>query len=82
MAIPAEVRQALNTERIKLAAAEIPPDEERWSVRDDMRRRTREKVHAILESLPLYSWMTISVRSLAPHPNDPVRLSDGGTTKH
>ena len=29
------------------------------------------ELNAILESLPLYPWMTINVRALAPHPNDP-----------
>lgn len=33
-----------------LAAAKIPPDEERWGVREDMRRRTRDKLRTILES--------------------------------
>jgi muconolactone D-isomerase len=31
------------------------------------------QLSAILESLPLYPWMTIEVRALAPHPNDPAR---------
>jgi predicted metalloendopeptidase len=37
--------------RAWLASAEIPADEERWGVREDMRRRTGDKLHAILESL-------------------------------
>jgi|SRR5579864_752813 len=31
-------------------------------------------LNAILEALPLYPWMTIVVRALAPHPNDPESL--------
>jgi putative endopeptidase len=34
-----------------LASATIPPDEERWSVRLEMKRRTLDKLHAILESV-------------------------------
>jgi muconolactone delta-isomerase len=31
-----------------------------------------QELRAILETLPLYPWMTIDVRALAPHPNDPA----------
>jgi muconolactone D-isomerase len=31
------------------------------------------QLSAILETLPLYPWMTIEVRALAPHPSDPAR---------
>jgi muconolactone D-isomerase len=31
------------------------------------------RLRAILETLPLYPWMTIEVRALAPHPSDPAR---------
>jgi hypothetical protein len=37
--------------RAWLASAKIPADEDRWGVREDMRRRTRDQLHAILESL-------------------------------
>ena len=30
------------------------------------------ELRAILESLPLYPWMEITVTSLAEHPNDPM----------
>jgi muconolactone D-isomerase len=33
------------------------------------------ELKAILEALPLYPWMTISVRALAPHPNDPAQTT-------
>jgi muconolactone D-isomerase len=39
------------------------------------------ELQAILEALPLYPWMTISVRVLAPHPNDPARLSDASPAR-
>jgi muconolactone D-isomerase len=32
------------------------------------------QLSAILETLPLYPWMTIEVRALAPHPSDPARF--------
>jgi muconolactone D-isomerase len=35
------------------------------------------ELNKILETLPLYPWMKVSVRALAPHPNDPAQLNDG-----
>jgi muconolactone delta-isomerase len=32
-------------------------------------------LRAILESLPLYPWMTIELQALAPHPNDPAPVA-------
>lgn len=29
------------------------------------------QLHKLLESLPLHPWMTIEIRVLGPHPNDP-----------
>jgi muconolactone D-isomerase len=56
------------------------PDDGRWRAIGLYRADDEAELHAILESLPLYSWMTISVRALAPHPNDPARLSDAPPT--
>jgi muconolactone D-isomerase len=47
---------------------------------DDGRRRATALYRAddeaeltrILETLPLYPWMTVSVQALAPHPSDPA----------
>jgi muconolactone D-isomerase len=47
---------------------------------DDGRRRAiglyraddEVELERILESLPFYPWMTVSVRALAPHPSDPA----------
>ena len=47
------------------------PDEGRWRAISLYRADDEAELNAILESLPLYPWMTISVRALAPHPNDP-----------
>jgi muconolactone D-isomerase len=49
---------------------------------DDGRRRAiglyraddEAELTRILETLPLFPWMTVSVRALAPHPNDPAPL--------
>jgi muconolactone D-isomerase len=49
-------------------------------VPDDGRRRAvglyragdDAELQSILETLPLYPWMTVSVRALAPHPSDPA----------
>jgi muconolactone delta-isomerase len=32
-------------------------------------------LRAILESLPLYPWMTIELQALAPHANDPASVA-------
>jgi muconolactone D-isomerase len=47
------------------------PDDGRQRAVGLYRAADDAELNAILESLPLYSWMTISVRALAPHPNDP-----------
>ena len=46
-------------------------DDGRWRAISLYRAEDEGELNAILESLPLYPWMTISVRALAPHPNDP-----------
>jgi len=48
------------------------PDDGRWRATSLYRADDEAELNAILESLPLYPWMTISVRALAPHPNDPA----------
>ncbi|MEO9299759.1 muconolactone Delta-isomerase [Devosia alba] len=32
------------------------------------------ELHQILSSLPFFPWMTIEVRAMATHPNDPINL--------
>ena len=51
------------------------PDDGRWRATSLYRADDEAELNAILESLPLYPWMTISVRALAPHPNDPAVVS-------
>jgi muconolactone D-isomerase len=48
------------------------PDDGGWRAVGLYRADDEAALRAILESLPLYSWMTIGVRALAPHPNDPA----------
>jgi muconolactone D-isomerase len=51
------------------------PDDGRWRATSLYRADDEAELNTILESLPLYPWMTISVRALAPHPNDPAVVS-------
>ena len=51
------------------------PDDGRWRAIGLYRADDERALRAILETLPLYPWMTIEVRALAPHPNDPARPS-------
>ncbi len=41
------------------------------------RARDAAQMQAILESLPLYSWMTIQTTPLTEHPSDPAGFSQG-----
>ena len=77
----AERVDALGREGHALRVWRPVPDDGRWRAIGLYRADDEAELNAILESLPLYSWMTISVRALAPPPNDPARLSDGRTTK-
>ena len=52
------------------------PDDGRWRAVGLYRADDDAELHAILETLPLYSWMTIRVQALAPHPNDPGASND------
>jgi muconolactone D-isomerase len=36
------------------------------------RARDAAEMQAIMESLPLYAWMTVGTTPLTPHPSDPV----------
>lgn len=36
-----------------------------WSARDE------DELRALLRTLPLFDWMTVTVRSLGAHPSDP-----------
>jgi muconolactone D-isomerase len=48
------------------------PEDGRWRALGLYRAADDSELQAILESLPLYPWMEITVVSLAEHPNDPA----------
>jgi len=48
------------------------PEDGRWRATGLYRADSEAELNAILETLPLYPWMTIDVRALAAHPNDPA----------
>ena len=50
------------------------PDDGRGRAIGLYRADDEAELNKILETLPLYPWMTVSVRALAPHPNDPAPL--------
>ncbi|MDX6527505.1 MAG: hypothetical protein QOI43_3016 [Gaiellales bacterium] len=77
----AERVDALGREGHALRVWRPMPDNGRWRAIGLYRADDDAELNAILETLPLYSWMKISVQALAPHPNDPARASDGDATK-
>src|SRR5882724_11672017 len=77
----AERVDALGREGHALRVWRPLPDNGRWRAIGHYRADDDAELNAILETLPLYSWMKISVQALAPHPNDPARPSDGDATK-
>jgi muconolactone D-isomerase len=77
----AERVDALGREGHALRVWRPLPDSGRWRAIGLYRAEDDAELNAILETLPLYSWMKISVQALAPHPNDPARPSDGDATK-
>ena len=48
------------------------PEDGRWRALGLYRAADDSELQAILESLPLYPWMEITVVSLAEHPSDPI----------
>jgi muconolactone D-isomerase len=73
----AERVEALAKAGIALRVWRPLPDDGRWRAIGLYRADDEADLSAILESLPLYPWMTISVQALAPHPNDPGRSGPG-----
>ena len=80
---PAEIEHRLAGETARVAELAAQGHALRvWKpLPEDGRRRalglyraaSDEELEAILDSLPLRSWMEISVTALAEHPNDPAR---------
>jgi muconolactone D-isomerase len=77
----AERVDALGREGHALRVWRPLPDNGRWRAIGLYRADDDAELNAILETLPLHSWMKISVQALAPHPNDPARPSDGDASK-
>lgn len=73
----AERVEALGREGRALRVWRPLPDNGRWRAIGLYGADDEAELSAILESLPLYSWMAIGVQALAPHPNDPARPSEG-----
>ena len=71
----AERVDALAKEGHVLRVWRSQPDDGRWRAIGLYRADDERELRAILETLPLYPWMTIEVRALAPHPNDPARTA-------
>jgi muconolactone delta-isomerase len=46
-----------------------------WKVLSLYRAESETELNGLLESLPLYEWMRITVTPLAPHPNDPAPVA-------
>ena len=47
------------------------PEDGRWRALGLYQAADDHELQTILESLPLYPWMEISISALAEHPNDP-----------
>lgn len=47
------------------------PHEEGWRNIGLWRASDQAELAAVLETLPLHDWMSVTIRPLAPHPNDP-----------
>jgi muconolactone D-isomerase len=58
-----------------------PLPEDGWRAIGLYRADDEAELNAILESLPLYAWMTIEVQALATHPNDPATPTTGGDAR-
>jgi muconolactone delta-isomerase len=39
------------------------------------RKSEKTELRALVDSLPLSDWITVSVTPLSPHPNDPARVA-------
>jgi muconolactone D-isomerase len=80
---PAEAEQRMKEEGVRVAELYaqghalrvwLPvPDEGPWRAVALYNAADDAELQTILESLPLYPWMELTIRALAPHPNDPSR---------
>jgi muconolactone delta-isomerase len=50
----------------------LPAQPGRWRTLGLWRAHDPAEMHSIMESLPLYAWMTVGTTPLSQHPNDPA----------
>jgi muconolactone D-isomerase len=80
---PAEIEQRLTGETTRVAELAAQghvlrvwkplPEDGRQRALALYRAASDQELETILDSLPLRTWMEISVNALAEHPNDPAR---------
>jgi muconolactone delta-isomerase len=51
-----------------------PAEEGQWRALGLWRAGNEDELRALVNSLPLSHWFTVSVTPLSPHPNDPERV--------
>jgi muconolactone D-isomerase len=74
----AERVDALANEGVVLRVWRPMPEDASWRAIGLYRADDEAALRTILETLPLYPWMTIELQALAPHPNDPAPRVHGG----
>jgi muconolactone D-isomerase len=57
----------------------VPGRRENWGI---WSAKDTHALHEVLASLPMFSYLAITVHSLAPHPNDPQMAHGLGTGPH
>jgi muconolactone D-isomerase len=58
-----------------LRAWKPPVADAEWRVLSLYRAESEMELNRLLQALPLYDWMRITVTSLRPHPNDPAPVA-------
>jgi muconolactone D-isomerase len=58
-----------------LRAWKPPAAPAEWRVFSLYRAESETELNNLLQALPLYEWMRITVTPLAPHPNDPAPVA-------
>src|SRR3954471_3448708 len=58
-----------------LRAWKPPAAPAEWRVLSLYRAESEAELNGLLEALPLFDWMHITVTPLAPHPNDPAPVA-------
>jgi muconolactone delta-isomerase len=58
-----------------LRAWKLPLAPYEWRVLSLYRAESETELNGLLQALPLYRWMHITVTPLAPHPSDPAAVA-------